>query len=162
METTFATPSTVSKFASLMGTSGANPMVNVFRPKSTGEAAAAATSTGNLSKGVSSAIQAADQLVKNYTTLKVEILDRSDRALWEMIQSVYQFVEQIDRSSTKRETRNELLRKIQLRDSQSMATNASTEAIAVRYVFADQSRQSRNNYTIAMEKARFCVVLYAD
>jgi hypothetical protein len=35
-----------------------------------------------------------------------------------------------------------------------MATNASTEAIAVRYVFADQSRQSRNNYTIAMEKAR--------
>jgi hypothetical protein len=71
-----------------------------------------------------------------------------------MIQSVYQFVEQIDRSPTKRETRNELLRKIQLRDSQSMATNASTEAIAVRYVFADQSRQSRNNYTIAMEKAR--------
>jgi hypothetical protein len=67
---------------------------------------------------------------------------------------VYQFVEQIDRSPTKRETRNELLRKIQLRDSQSMATNASTEAIAVRYVFADQSRQSRNNYTIAMEKAR--------
>ena len=154
METTFATPSTVSKFASLMGTSGTNPMVNVFRPKSTGEAAADATSTGNLSKGVSSAIQAADQLVKNYATLKVEILDRSDRALWEMIQSVYQFVEQIDRSPTKRDTRNELLRKIQLRDSQSMATNASTEAIAVRYVFADQSRQSRNNYTIAMEKAR--------
>ena len=154
METTFATPSTVSKFASLMGTSGTNPMVNVFRPKSTGEDAADATSTGNLSKGVSSAIQAADQLVKNYATLKVEILDRSDRALWEMIQSVYQFVEQIDRSPTKRETRNELLRKIQLRDSQSMATNASTEAIAVRYVFADQSRQSRNNYTIAMEKAR--------
>ena len=112
METTFATPSTVSKFASLMGTSGANPMVNVFRPKSTGEDAAAATSTGNLSKGVSSAIQAADQLVKNYTTLKVEILDRSDRALWEMIQSVYQFVAQIDRSPTKRDTRNELLGKI--------------------------------------------------
>lgn len=47
-----------------------------------------------------------------------------------------------------------LIKQIQQRDKQGMATNSCTEAIVVRYVFGDQSRQSRNNYTIAMEKAR--------
>jgi hypothetical protein len=60
----------------------------------------------------------------------------------------------VDSSAQKRETRNELIRKIQIRDSQGVASNATTEAVIVRYVFVGQSRQTRNNYTIAMEKAR--------
>jgi hypothetical protein len=60
----------------------------------------------------------------------------------------------VDSSPQKRETRNELIRKIQIRDSQGVASNATTEAVIVRYVFEGLSRQTRNNYTIAMEKAR--------
>jgi hypothetical protein len=71
-----------------------------------------------------------------------------------MLEQVYAYVQQVDGSAQKRETRNELIRKIQMRDSQGVASNATTEAVAVRYVFVDQSRQTRNNYTIAMEKAR--------
>jgi hypothetical protein len=35
-----------------------------------------------------------------------------------------------------------------------VASNATTEAVIVRYVFEGLSRQTRTNYTIAMEKAR--------
>jgi hypothetical protein len=107
-----------------------------------------------LSKSVKSAIEAADALLSDYGTLKVEVLDRSDRAFWEILEKTYVYAYQVDQSVTKRETRAELIRLIQLRDQQTMASNSSTEAVVVRYVFADQSRQSRNNYVIAMEKAR--------
>lgn len=142
-------------FANTMGDKGAKtPLANVFRAKSTGESKDNASTKSNLPKGVQSAVMAADTLVKQYAKLRVEVLDRSDRALWEMMGDVYVNVQQIDRSPTKRETKSELIRLIQIRDGQGVPSNSSTEAIMVRYVFADQSRQTRNNYTIAMEKAR--------
>ena len=165
MQATVSTPSTVSTvsaFASMMA-SPSQGFGHVFRPKSKGTAKDTASSaTANLPKGVQSAISTADKLVADYTKLKVEVLDRSDRALWEMLQEVYGFVDQTERSPIKRETRNELIKKIQQRDSQGMASNASMETVVVRYVFADQSRQSRNNYTIAMEKARALSVAVKD
>ncbi len=140
--------------AAIMASGGEGSPFHVFRPKSAAAKAAETSVAVLLPKSVQAAIEAADTLVAGYTKLKVEILDRSDRALWEMLEKVYAFAEQVDRSTTKREARTELIRKIQMRDQQAMASNSSTEAVAVRYVFADQSRQSRNNYTIAMEKAR--------
>ncbi len=139
--------------ASIMAAGGAGAAFHVFRPK------AVATNAGTkpttvLPKSVQAVMDAADTLVASYTKLKVEVLDRSDRALWEMLEKTYGFTSQIDSSPTKREARTELIKKIQQRDQQTMASNSSTEAVVVRYVFADQSRQSRNNYTIAMEKAR--------
>ena len=156
MTTTYASKLTATdEFAAVMNPTGATLTVNnVFRPKSAAAKVAESNATALLPKSVQAAIEAADTLVAGYAKLKVEVLDRSDRALWEMLEKVYAFAEQIDRSTTKREARTELIKKIQLRDQQTMASNASTEAVAVRYVFADQSRQSRNNYTIAMEKAR--------
>jgi hypothetical protein len=141
-------------FATTMGDKGAKtPLANVFRSKSTEGSKEASGTKTNLPKGVQLAVQAAETLLKQYNKLRVEVLDRSDRALWEMMGNVYGQAQQIDRSPTKRESKSELIRLIQIRDGQGIASNSSTEAILVRYVFADQSRQTRNNYTIAMEKA---------
>jgi hypothetical protein len=155
MTTTYASKLTATdEFAAVMNPTGAAPAVsNVFRPKF-GQAKASATSGASLPPSVERAVGTADQLAQSYQKLRVEVLDRSDCALWEMLQQVYGYVAQVDGSAQKRETRNELIRKIQMRDSQGVASNATTEAVAVRYVFPDLSRQTRNNYTIAMEKAR--------
>ena len=154
MTTTYASKITATdEFAAVMNPTGAAPAVsNVFRPKF--GTAKASTSQTALTPSVERAVGAAEQLAQAYQKLRVEVLDRSDRALWEMLEQVYAYVQQVDGSAQKRETRNELIRKIQMRDSQGVASNATTEAVAVRYVFVDQSRQTRNNYTIAMEKAR--------
>ena len=154
MTTTYASKLTATdEFAAVMNPTGAAPAVsNVFRPKF-GQAKVS-TSLTALPPSVDRAVGTADQLAQAYQKLRVEVLDRSDRALWEMLEQVYAYVQQVDGSAQKRETRNELIRKIQIRDSQGVASNATTEAVAVRYVFVDQSRQTRNNYTIAMEKAR--------
>ena len=154
MTTTYASKITATdEFAAVMNPTGAPPAVsNVFRPKF-GQAKASTSQTA-LTPSVERAVGAAEQLAQAYQKLRVEVLDRSDRALWEMLEQVYAYVQQVDGSAQKRETRNELIRKIQMRDSQGVASNATTETVAVRYVFVDQSRQTRNNYTIAMEKAR--------
>ena len=154
MTTTYSSKLTATdEFVAVMNPTGAPPAVsNVFRPKF--GTAKTSTSQTALTPSVERAVGAADQLAQAYQKLRVEVLDRSDRALWEMLEQVYAYVQQVDGSAQKRETRNELIRKIQMRDSQGVASNATTEAVAVRYVFVDQSRQTRNNYTIAMEKAR--------
>ena len=155
MTTTYSSKLTATdEFAAVMGTPRKLPdLSNVFRPKF-GIPKASTSSATALTASVERAVDAADQLVDSYKKLRVEVLDRSDRAIWEMIQQIYGFVQQVDSSAQKRETRNELIRKIQMRGSQGVTSNATTEAVIVRYVFVDQSRQTRNNYTIAMEKAR--------
>jgi hypothetical protein len=154
MTTTYASKLTATdEFAAVMNPTGAAPAVsNVFRPKF-GQAKST-SSLSALSPSVERAVGTADQLAQTYQKLRVEVLDHTDRALWKMLEQVYAYVQQVDSSAQKRETRNELIRKIQIRDSQGVASNATTEAVIVRYVFVDQSRQTRNNYTIAMEKAR--------
>ena len=139
--------------AAIMASGGAGSPFHVFRPKTTAAKAAETIPTVQLPKDVKNAIETANALVSDYAKLKVEILDRSDRALWEMLEGVYTFVRQIETTTNKLKTRTELIKQIQQRDLQGMASNSSTEAVVVRYVFADQSRQSRNNYAIAMEKA---------
>ena len=154
MTTTYASKLTATdEFAAVMNPTGAAPAVsNVFRPKF-GQAKASTSQTA-LPPSVDRAVGTADQLAQAYQKLRVDVLDRTDRAIWEMLQQNYGFVQQVDSSPQKRETRNELIRKIQIRDSQGVASNATTEAVIVRYVFEGLSRQTRNNYTIAMEKAR--------
>lgn len=153
--TTNPTPVTAQgAFAAVMNPTGTAPAVsNVFRPKF-GQAKANATSGTGLTASVERAVGTADQLAQAYQKLRVEVLDRSDRALWEMIQESYGFTRQVESSVQKNDIRKELIRKIQMRDSQGVASNASIDAVVVRYVFPDLSRQTRNNYTIAMEKAR--------
>jgi hypothetical protein len=128
----------------------ANSLTNLFRPK---PANAVKAANDAMPMGVTTAVQTADTLLASYAQLKVDVLDRSDRALWALLQDVYAFADAVEKSLTKRETRNELIRQIGIRDSARMSTAATTAAIVVRYVFADQSRQTRSNYSIAMEKA---------
>jgi len=128
----------------------ANYLTNLFRPK---PANAVKAANDAMPMGVTTAVQTADTLLASYAQLKVDVLDRSDRALWVLLQDVYAFADAVEKSLTKRETRNELIRQIGIRDSARMSTAATTAAIVVRYVFADQSRQTRSNYSIAMEKA---------
>ncbi len=122
----------------------------LFRAKS---AATAVTETKALTPGVKSAVAQADALSASYTQLKVDVLDRSDRALWALLEQVYAYALAVESSPLKRETRSELNRVIKQRGGQGLPESASTAAFVVRYVFADVSRQSRSNYTIAMEKA---------
>ena len=142
-------------FAAVMNSNGLTPSLSVFRPKTKESTQAKQLEDqSKLPPSVKAAVETVQLLVIDYAKLKVEVLDRSDRALWEMLQAVYGFVQQIEAATSKLNIRNELIKQIQRRDKQGMATNSCTEAIVVRYVFGDQSRQSRNNYTIAMEKAR--------
>ncbi len=140
--------------ATIMAAGGASGAFNVFRPKTAATKAADAQAKAVLPKSVQLALDAADALLADYTKLKVEVLDRSDRALWEILQSNYGFVQQIEGSPNKHNIRTEMIRHIQLRDKQGLPSNSSIEAVVVRYVFGDQSRQTRNNYVIAMEKAK--------
>jgi hypothetical protein len=128
-----------------------NPLANIFRPK----APAGATKSGAAlpTTGVATAIAEADKLVASYGTLKVEVLDRSDRALWALLQQVYAFAVALDGSPLKRETRTELINQIRLRGGPNTSSAASTAALVVRYIFTDVSRQTWSNYSIAMEKA---------
>ena len=156
MQTSVSNPTNnPAAFAAVMNSCGLPPALSVFRPKTKESTQIKEVADqSKLPPSVKAAVETAQLLVVDYAKLKVEVLDRSDRALWEMLQAVYGFVQQIEGATSKLNIRNELIKQIQQRDKQGMATNSCTEAIVVRYVFGDQSRQSRNNYKIAMEKAR--------
>lgn len=126
-------------------------LTNLFRPKAAQAAETAMTKP--VPAGVAGAVDVANSLLASYAQLKVEVLDRSDRALWALLGEVYAYVAAVDGSPLKRETRAELIRQISQRTGSSVSTAATTAAIVVRYIFADQSRQTWSNYTIAMEKA---------
>ena len=127
----------------------ANSLTNLFRPKPANAVKAAGDA---VPAGVSSAVQTADTLLASYAQLKAEVLDRSDRALWALLGQVYAYVVSVEGSALRRETRNELIRQIGIRDGARMSTAATTAAIVVRYVFADQSRQTWSNYATAIDK----------
>jgi hypothetical protein len=150
--TTFAAaPVSTNAFVATSETAGSKPLSNVFRLKPAASAVEKAVS--RTTPGVQQAIELADSLVASYAKLRVEVLDRSDRALWNHLGQVYAYADSIERSPLKRETRNELIRQIRLRNGPGVSTTASTAAVVVRYIFADQSRQTCSNYGIAMEKA---------
>ena len=150
--TTFAAaPVSTNAFVATSETAGNKPLSNVFRLKPAASAVEKAVSIAT--PGVQQAIELADSLVASYAKLRVEVLDRSDRALWNHLGQVYAYADSIERSPLKRETRNELIRQIRLRNGPGVSTTASTAAVVVRYIFADQSRQTCSNYAIAMEKA---------
>jgi len=126
-------------------------LTNLFRPKAAQAAKTALTKP--VPAGVAGAVDVANSLLASYAQLKVEVLDRSDRALWALLGEVYAYVAAVDGSPLKRETRAELIRQIGQSSGSAVSTAATTAAIVVRYIFADQSRQTWSNYTIAMEKA---------
>ena len=154
MTTTYASKLTATdEFAAVMNPTGAAPAVsNVFRPKF-GQAKASTSQTA-LPPSVDRAVGTADQLAQAYQKLRVDVLDRTDRAIWEMLQQNYGFVQHVDSSPQKRETRVNIHLLYSEYKTRIARNSSTTEAVAVRYVFVDQSRQTRNNYTIAMEKAR--------
>ena len=152
--TTFAAApvSTNALAATTVGTAKTQSLSNVFRMKPAASAVEKAVSTIT-SPGVQQAISMADSLVQSYAKLRVDVLDRSDRALWSYLGGVFAFADSVERSPLKRETRTELIRQIRLRGGAGVSTTATTAAVVVRYIFADQSRQTCSNYAIAMEKA---------
>ncbi len=146
-----AAPVSTNAFVATSGAGIKTPLSNVFRLKPAASAVGKAVST--TTPGVQQAIEFANSLVESYAKLKVEVLDRSDRALWNHLGQVYAYVDSIERSPLKRETRTELIRQIRLRGGLGVSSIASTAAVVVRYVFAEQPRQTCSNYAIAMEKA---------
>jgi len=93
------------------------------------------------------------QLIQDYASLKTEVLDRSDRALWQLLSKVFDYVLQINASVQKRNVKSDLLAKIKARDNYAMSSSSETQAVVVRYVFGDLARQTRNNYVVVFDKA---------
>lgn len=123
----------------------------IFRAKST---ATAVTETKALTPGVKSAVAQADALCASYSQLKVDVLDRSDRALWALLEQVYAYIDSVAGTESERDTRVELIKAIKMRGKDGVSTSAALDAAVVRYVFADVSRQTCSNYTLAMRKAK--------
>jgi hypothetical protein len=107
-----------------------------------------------LTADVQSAVDHAEQLTAEYHVLKTQVLDRSDRSLWQILQKVYAFADSVQNSVNRDKTRAELIRKIRLRSDSNVSTASTLDSIVVRYIFSDQSRQTRSNYAKAMQKAR--------
>lgn len=99
------------------------------------------------------ALQQANQLVRDYETLKTEVFLRADRASWLFLSSVYDYVLRINKSVKKRQIKSDLIEMIKTRDRISITTASETETLVVRYVFSDVTRQSRNNYVGVIQKA---------
>jgi len=106
-----------------------------------------------MSTGVKNMVNQANVLVQQFGQLKVDLLDRSDRALWNYLQGVNDYKVSIENHPDKQAIKTALLTEIHLRDGAPMSSASSLEAVVVRYIFGDQSRQTRNNYTVVMEKA---------
>ena len=105
-------------------------------------------------KGVKKAIEQANLLSVEFDELKSTVLDRSDRALWQLLERVYTYAGEIEDSPLKREIRKALADEVAQRDLKTIGAAASVAEVVVRYIFPKVSRQTKSNYTIAMEKAR--------
>jgi hypothetical protein len=105
-------------------------------------------------KGVKKAIDQANSLAFEFDQLKSNMLDRSDRALWQLLERVYTYAEEIEDSPLKREIRKALVDEVAQRDQKTIGASVSVAEVVVRYIFPNVSRQTKSNYSIAMEKAR--------
>ena len=124
----------------------------VMRPKLTA-ANDVKVATKPMSTGVKKMVNQANVLVQQFGELKSTVLDRSDRALWDYMEFVYGYKLAIEAHVDKGEIKKALLNAIHLREGAPMSSASSLEAVVVRYIFGDQSRQTRSNYTVVMEKA---------
>ena len=102
VETIQTSASGATSTATIMAAGGTGFAFQVFRPKSAASKATDAKPISALPKSVQAVVEAADALVAGYNKLKTEVLDRSDRALWEELEKGYAFAAQIDSSPTKR------------------------------------------------------------
>ena len=127
------------------------PNTLIFRKKTA--ASVTQTAAPVLTGGVVNAISAADNLCSSYDNLKTTVLDRSDRALWIYLQDIYAYVEAIKGTAVEGDICNELIRKITLRGGPNTTPSLGIGAVVVRYIFADASRQTWSNYSVAMKKA---------
>ena len=106
-----------------------------------------------MATGVKKMVNEADALIQQFGQLKTDVFDRSDRALWDYLQVVNVYKVSIDKHADKQAIKSALLNAIHIREKAPMSSASSLEAVVVRYIFGDQSRQTRSNYTVVMEKA---------
>lgn len=103
--------------------------------------------------GVKKMLEVADALVDQFGQLKADVFDRSDQALWAYLGDVNELKDTIAKHADKQTIKTAMLTAIHKRDTAAMSSASSLEAVVVRYIFGDQSRQTRSNYTIVLEKA---------
>ena len=141
----------VATFDSQVSTHNGLPgLPNVFQRRAI---VAKNTAVANQSPEIVNAVRQINQLAVDYQSFQSEVLDRSDRALWEFLGHVYDYVLDINRSLQKRQIKSSLIEAIKMRDATPITSASETESIVVRYVFANVSRQVRYQYVVALEKA---------
>jgi hypothetical protein len=98
---------------------------------------------------------ACDELAEQYEQYKVSFGDRSDAALWQVLQNVYVFVLSIDADKGNGKLKKEeLVKQLKARGYKKANVNNSTALLLVKYVFADQAKQTHSNYANAMSRAQ--------
>jgi hypothetical protein len=90
------------------------------------------------------------------------VFDRSDRALWELLSNLFDYVLTIEDSAEPARAKKALRDEIDVREGENISTAVKTEVLVVRYLFADAARQTRNNYSNVMRKAKALGKTYGD
>lgn len=106
-----------------------------------------------LPTGVKNMLAVGNALVQQFGQLKADVFDRSDKALWTYLGEVNKYKSSIESHPDKQAIKTALLNEIHIREKAPMSSASSLEAVVVRYIFGDQSRQTRSNYTTVFEKA---------
>lgn len=97
---------------------------------------------------------ACEQLAEQYAQYKVSFGDRSDAALWQVLQNVYVQVLSIDADKINgKHKKAALVTQLKERGYKKANASNSTALLLVKYVFADQAKQTHSNYANAMLRA---------
>jgi hypothetical protein len=95
-----------------------------------------------------------DALVALYDQYKVEFFDRSDAALWNMLERIYQYTFSIEDGSANAPLRKQaFVKHLKTNGYPKASGNDSTASLVVKYVFRNQAKQTISNYAATLVKA---------
>lgn len=94
-----------------------------------------------------------EQLCEEYATFKRDFGDRTDAALWQLMQNVYTFVCELDKNANVKKVKAALVKQLKAKGFVKASASNSTAALVVKYIFADQAKQTINNYANVLVKA---------
>lgn len=96
-----------------------------------------------------------DELVALYDQYKVEFFDRSDAALWELLERIYQYTLSIDDGSANEPLRKQaFVKHLKVNGYPKASSNDKTASLVVKYVFRNQAKQTISNYAATLVKAK--------
>lgn len=113
-----------------------------------------ATVTTSLQDWAKQLIAEGDALVELFDQYKVEYLDRSDAALWDLLERVYEYVLGIDEDKVNGKRKKQaFVSHLKANGYPKAGGNDSTASLVVKYVFRNQAKQTISNYAATLVRA---------